>query len=51
MKETMESRIIKDENGFYKEQIRFVPYPEWDPCEGWRTIRYVDYTGRKEAQA
>ena len=38
MDKVMEKRIIKDENGFYQVQIRFLPLEDWEPADGWRTI-------------
>lgn len=37
----IETRIIVDDNGFTKEQIRFVPVPEWEANDGWRTTRII----------
>ena len=37
----MEERIIIDENGFEKEQIRFLPVEEWEQDDGWKTIRII----------
>lgn len=37
----MEERIITDENGFTKEQIRFLPVEEWEPNDGWRTVKII----------
>lgn len=34
---TMETRVIRDENGFWEEQIRFMPVEDWEPNDGWRT--------------
>lgn len=33
----MEKRISRDENGFYRVQIRFLPVEDWEPNDGWRT--------------
>lgn len=33
----IEKRIIQDENGFWLEQIRFLPLNEWEPGDGWCT--------------
>lgn len=41
MEYTVESRIITDENGFTKEQIRILPVEDWEPNDGWRTIRII----------
>ena len=32
-----ETRVVKDCNGFYRAQIRFLPVEDWEPNEGWRT--------------
>lgn len=35
---TMEKRVIRDENGFWREQIRFLPLEDWNRAnDGWRT--------------
>lgn len=34
---TIETRVIRDANGFYCEQIRFMPLEDWEPGDGWRT--------------
>lgn len=36
--ETIEKRIIKDVNNFYRVQIRFLPLEDWESNDGWRTI-------------
>lgn len=33
----MEKRIIRDCNGFYNVQIRFLPVQDWEMNDGWRT--------------
>lgn len=33
----METRVIRDENGFFREQIRFLPLENWESGDGWRT--------------
>lgn len=38
----IEKRIITDENGFVKEQIRFIPLNEWESGDGWRTTRILE---------
>lgn len=35
----IESRITKDENGFYRHETRVLPVESWEPLDGWR----VDY--------
>lgn len=37
-----EERIIKDDNGFYKVQIRFLPLEDWEG-DGWRTTYVSDF--------
>ena len=37
MAKTIETRIIRDENRFWKEQIRFLPLDDWEPNDGWGT--------------
>lgn len=38
MEKTIERRVIRDANGFWCEQIRFLPLEEWDKAnDGWRT--------------
>lgn len=37
MTKTIEKRVIRDENGFWCEQIRFLPLEDWEPNDGWRT--------------
>lgn len=40
MEKTIEHRVICDVNGFYCEQIRFLPLEDWDMAnDGWRTIK------------
>lgn len=36
--ETIEKRIIKDINNFYRVQIRFLPLEDWELNDGWRTV-------------
>lgn len=38
----METRIVKDENGFVKEQVRFLPVEDWEPNDGWRDTRILE---------
>ncbi len=33
----MEKRMYRDENGYYRVQIRFLPVEDWEPNDGWRT--------------
>ena len=44
MEKTIETRIIVDENGFKKEQIRFLPVEAWEPNDGWRTVKILEAT-------
>ena len=37
--ENIESRITRDQNGFYRHEIRFLPVESWEPLGGWG----VDY--------
>ena len=37
MERTIERRVIRDVNGFYKKQIRFLPLESWESDDGWRT--------------
>ena len=40
MEKTIEHRVIRDINGFYCEQVRFVPLEDWDTAnDGWRTVK------------
>ena len=40
MEKTIEHRVIRDVNGFYCEQVRFVPLEDWDTAnDGWRTVK------------
>ena len=40
MEKKIERRVIQNVNGFYCEQIRFLPLEDWDTInDGWRTIR------------
>jgi len=33
-----EKRISRDENGFYRVQIRHLPVQDWEPMDGWGTV-------------
>ena len=44
MEYTVETRIITDENGFKKEQMRILPVEDWEPNDGWRTIKIIEAT-------
>jgi len=33
-----EERLIRDSNGFWQAQCRFLPLEPWEPNEGWRTF-------------
>ena len=33
-----EKRIRRDDNGFYRVQIRQLPVEDWQPLEGWGTV-------------
>ena len=44
MEYTIETRVIIDENGFKKEQVRFLPVEDWEPNDGWRTTRILEAT-------
>jgi hypothetical protein len=35
----IERRVIRDDNGFYREQMRFLPAREGEPNDGWRTTK------------
>ena len=37
MERTIESRVIRDINGFYRTQVRFLPLESWENDDGWRT--------------
>lgn len=37
MEKTIEKRVIRDANGFWNEQIRFLPLEDWEQNDGWRT--------------
>ena len=37
MERSIEYRTIRDVNGFYREQIRFLPLDPWECDDGWRT--------------
>ena len=37
MERTIEKRVIKDVNGFYRSQIRFLPLDSWENGDGWMT--------------
>ena len=37
MERTIEHRIIRDVNGFYRKQVRFLPLESWENDDGWRT--------------
>lgn len=40
MDKTIERRVVRDENGFYCEQVRFLPLEDWDTANnGWRTVK------------
>lgn len=41
MEYKIETRIITDENGFTVEQMRILPVEDWEPNDGWRTIRII----------
>lgn len=32
----METRVVKDANGFWVAEMRFLPVEEWEQGEGWR---------------
>lgn len=47
MTKKRESRVIKDANGFYRLQVRFLPLEDWEKYnDGWRTcaISETPYT-------
>lgn len=33
-----ERRLVRDANGFWEAQIRFVPVEDWEQNDGWRTF-------------
>ena len=37
MERTIEKRVIRDVNGFYRSQIRFLPLDSWENGDGWST--------------
>lgn len=37
MERTIERRVIRDVNGFYRSQVRFLPLESWECGDGWRT--------------
>lgn len=39
---TIEERIVKDKNNFYRVQVRFLPLEDWEADEGWRTTYITD---------
>ena len=47
--ENIESRITRDENGFYQHEIRFLPVEPWEPLDGWRAdyISSIPLTNKK----
>lgn len=47
---TIERRIIKDSNGSYLDQVRFLPLEDDEQNDGWRTCRIssVNPADRKE---
>ncbi len=38
MEKKIEQRIVKDSNGFYNCQVRFLPVNAWEPNDGWGTF-------------
>lgn len=32
----METRVVKDVNGFWRAEMRFLPVEEWEQNDGWR---------------
>lgn len=37
MEHTIERRVIRDVNGFYRSQVRILPLESWESGDGWRT--------------
>lgn len=37
MERIIEHRTIRDVNGFYRNQTRFLPLDSWECDDGWRT--------------
>lgn len=39
MEKQVEKRVVRDANGFWLAQIRFLPLEDWDKDgDGWRTM-------------
>ena len=45
----METRVVKDVNGFWVAEMRFLPVEEWEQGEGWRGC-YVSSSKEKAEQ-
>lgn len=45
----METRVVKDANGFWRAEMRFLPVEEWEQGEGWRGC-YVSSSKEKAEQ-
>ena len=45
----METRVVKDANGFWVAEMRFLPVEEWEQGEGWRRC-YVSSSKEKAEQ-
>ena len=41
MEYKIETRIVTDCNGFTVQQMRILPVEDWEPNDGWRTIKYL----------
>ena len=46
MEKKIERRVIRDQSGFYCEQIRTLPLEPWEQNDGWRTC-YITQTPPK----
>ena len=47
-----EKRIIRDDNNFYRVQVRQLPFEDWQPLHGWGTVFITEiYENAKERLA